>query len=62
MTDLADVLRIYVDLPTGQVSFHNGARYDGPDYPGAWDGMPGQSADRICRFVAQLLASAAVHK
>jgi hypothetical protein len=51
---------LYVDLPTGQVSFHNAARYDGPDHPGEWDGAAGQSADRICRFVAQLLAGAVV--
>jgi hypothetical protein len=46
---------LYVDIPTGQVSFHNGARYEGPDYPGEWDGMPGQGPDRICRWVAKLL-------
>lgn len=45
---------LYIDLPTGQVSFHNGARYAGPDYAGAWDGATGVAADRICRFVAQL--------
>ena len=49
---------LYIDLPTGQVSFHNGARYDGPDYPAEWDGMVGHGADRICRWVAQLLAGA----
>jgi hypothetical protein len=48
---------LYVDIPTGQVSFHNGARYEGPDYPGEWDGMPGQGPDRICRWVARLLES-----
>ena len=46
---------LYVDLPTGQVSFHTAARGDGPDYPGAWDGKPGQSPSRICRYVAQVL-------
>jgi hypothetical protein len=49
---------VYIDLPTGQVSFHNGARYDGPDYPGEWDGAAGQGADRICRWIGQLLADA----
>src|SRR5581483_4536929 len=46
---------LYIDLPTGQVSFHTGARGDGPDYPRAWDGVPGQSADRIIRWCARLL-------
>lgn len=46
---------LYIDLPTGQVSFHTGQRVDGPDYPAAWDGMRGQGPDRICRWVAQLL-------
>ena len=46
---------LYVDLPTGQVSFHAPSRGEGPDYPRAWDGVPGQSPDRIIRFVARLL-------
>src|SRR5207245_695680 len=34
---------LYVDLPTGQVSFHTGARkLDCPDYPGEWDGVTGK--------------------
>jgi hypothetical protein len=49
---------LYVDLPTGQVSFHTGARGEGADYGKPWDGMPGQSADRICRWVARILAPA----
>lgn len=52
---------LYVDLPTGQVSFHVGARSDGPDYPGQWDGQPGQSADRICRWIGRLFNSEVVH-
>ncbi|MDQ2084777.1 hypothetical protein RA307_31750 [Xanthobacteraceae bacterium Astr-EGSB] len=47
---------LYVDLPTGQVSFHSAARGEGPDYPGQWDGVRGASADRICRWCARLLA------
>lgn len=47
---------LYVDLPTGQVSFHAADRGAGPDYPKLWDGMPGQSPDRICRWVGRLLA------
>jgi hypothetical protein len=49
---------LYVDLPTGQISFHAAARGIGPDYPGEWDGVPGQSADRILRWCARLLAQA----
>ncbi len=46
---------LYVELPTGQVSFHTTSRGKGPDYGKPWDGVRGQSADRICRFVARLL-------
>jgi len=46
---------LYVDLPTGQVSFHTNRRGEGPDYPDEWDGMPGKSADRIMRWCARLL-------
>jgi|ERR1043166_4880468 hypothetical protein len=46
---------LYVDLPTGQVSFHAAIRGNGPDYPGEWDGQRGQSPTRICRFAADLL-------
>lgn len=49
-------LVLYVDLPTGQVSFHTATRYRGPDYPGTWDGVPHQGADRICRWAARLLS------
>lgn len=31
---------LYIDLPTGQVSFHSPSRGFGPDYPGEWDGKP----------------------
>lgn len=46
---------LYVDLPTGQVSFHAAHRGAGPDYAGAWDGRPGQAPDRILRWLARLL-------
>jgi len=46
---------LYVDLPTGQVSFHAGKRGAGPDYPGEWDGQAGRSVDRIIRYVARFL-------
>jgi len=50
----------YLDLPTGQISFHTAPRGDGPNYPGEWDGVRGASPDRICRWVAKLLADAKV--
>jgi len=45
---------IYIELPTGQVSFHVGQRYAGPDFAGQWDGVRDSAADRICRYVAML--------
>lgn len=50
---------LYIELPTGQVSFHAGARGAGPDYRKGWDGVPGQSADRILRWCGRLLDAAA---
>lgn len=49
---------LYVELPTGQVSFHVGQRYAGPDFAGQWDGEKGIAADRICRFVVTLFKHA----
>lgn len=49
---------LYVELPTGQVSFHTAARGEGPDYGKPWDGMRGQSADRIIRWCVRLLKPA----
>lgn len=49
---------LYVDLPTGQVSFHTAARGLGPEYSGEWDGIPNRSPDRVVRFAAFLLAGA----
>ncbi len=40
---------LYIDLPTGQVSFHSAARLDGPDYLGDWD-REHKSAERIIAF------------
>jgi hypothetical protein len=45
---------LYVDLPTGQVSFHSFERYEGPDYPGEWDGIQAVGRDRICNWCAHL--------
>lgn len=47
---------IYVDLPTGQVSFHTSERGIGPDYLGEWDGCRDQGPTRICQYVQQVLA------
>ena len=47
---------LYVEIPTGQVSFHTNIRHSGPDYHGRWDEMRGTAADRICRWCARLLA------
>ncbi len=41
---------LYIDLPVvGQVSFHSPTRYEGPDYPGEWDGQH-QSESRVVEF------------
>lgn len=47
---------LYVDLPTGQVSFHSPARGKGPDYPKAWDGIAGASESRILEFCEGVMA------
>jgi hypothetical protein len=44
---------LYVDLPTGQVSFHASSRGKGPDYPGDWDEQH-KSAERIVAWVEQV--------
>ena len=48
----SDVL--YVDIPTGQVSFHSAGRYQGPRYKGRWDGSK-ESRERIADWCDQLL-------
>ena len=40
---------LYVELPTGQCSFHSADKLEGPDFPGDWDGI-GKSEERICAF------------
>lgn len=45
---------IYVELPTGQVSFHSVARGNGPDFAGDWDGEHA-SADRVIELAACVL-------
>ncbi|EQB31971.1 hypothetical protein [Sphingobium ummariense] len=46
---------LYVEIATGQVSFHSPRRGAGPDYAGEWDGVRGQASTRICCFVADIL-------
>lgn len=46
---------LYVDLPDGQVSFHNQDRYDGPNYAKPWDGVRKMQAHRICKYVAAVM-------
>jgi hypothetical protein len=41
---------LYIELPTGQVSFHSVGRFEGPDFAGEWDHARGTSADRIIQF------------
>lgn len=43
---------LYIDLPTGQVSFHTDRRGTGPDYRDDWDGRHDVSAYRILRWIA----------
>lgn len=46
---------IYVELSTGQVSFHTQARGLGPDYAKPWDKVHGHGPKRICEWAATLL-------
>lgn len=49
---------LYVDLPTGQASFHSAVRGKGPDYPDKWDGVRAATPQRICAYCAKLLEGA----
>ncbi len=53
---------LYVEIPTGQMSFHTERRGDGPDYAGKWDGVRQASPDRICRWVYRLLNQEAAER
>jgi hypothetical protein len=46
---------LYVELQTGQVSFHSSERMMGPDFTKEWDGRKLEGPPRICRWVASLL-------
>jgi len=56
---LSDVL--YIEIPTGQVSFHAEHRGPGPDYPGGWDGQRA-SEQRILAYCDLLNQQAAISK
>jgi hypothetical protein len=47
----------YVELSTGQVSFHSPTRHEGPTFDGQWDGS-GESEERIIRFCEEVLEEA----
>lgn len=53
---------LYVDLPTGQVSFHTAQRGEGPDYPKGWDSVRNMGPTRICKWCAALLSAAELVK
>lgn len=46
---------LYVELPTGQCSFHSADRLTGPNYTGDWDGIRA-SAERILGFCQLVIA------
>lgn len=48
---------LYVELPTGQASFHTNVRGYGPDFIGEWDGKKDGSQSAILRFTANLLST-----
>lgn len=50
---------LYIELPTGQVSFHTAVQGDGPIYGKEWDGVRNAAPQRICTWVAQVLAKEA---
>jgi hypothetical protein len=47
---------LYVELPTGQVSFHSAVRGKGPDYDAEWDGVRDICPQRVVAFVHCLLS------
>lgn len=47
---------LYVDIPSGQVSYHSRSRGKGPDYPSDWD-KTHESTDRVLTFCDSILQS-----
>ena len=52
---------LYIDLPTGQVSWHSTEEYAGPQYEGQWDGVRGVTEARILRYAASQMLSLAAN-
>ena len=48
---------VYIELPTGQVSFHVGTRHAGPDFAGEWDRQKNTAAERIIAWAASVFAA-----
>ena len=53
---------LYVDLPTGQVSFHTAERGEGPDYPDKWDQPEQYGARRKSRHQVRLPIKAVIRR
>lgn len=47
---------LYVEIPTGQCSFHNANRGQGPEYSEHWDGLRNRTHHRIIEWCEQLLS------
>lgn len=50
---------LYVEIPTGQCSFHSAQRGAGRAFAGEWDGRRDVTASRIIKWCAQLLTEKA---
>lgn len=50
---------LYIELPTGQASFHMPERGKGPDFAGEWDGLK-DSASHIVKYIDQVITAAEV--
>jgi hypothetical protein len=46
---------LYVEIPTGQVSFHTAIRGAGPEYGKPWDGVRDVGPQRICSWIGRML-------
>lgn len=53
---------LYVDLPTGQASFHSESRGEGPEFSGRWDCRKGGSEETIIRYTAHVISGLPVAK
>jgi hypothetical protein len=46
---------LYLEIPTGQVSFHTDVRATGPAYTKEWDGARKMGPGRVCNWVYHIL-------